>query len=100
MSQISLKVKARALFTDVTAVQNDRKGKYHIWRMCTYRSLISMNMAGKDNIDFVLHKPGLIHYSHGFPFHVMIYITVIHWRMHKNNKPWCLSPVYFRQLVF
>lgn len=50
-----------------------------------YRSLVGMNMAGKDKIDLVLNKPGFKHHPHAFSFHVMVIVTVIPWRVEKNN---------------
>lgn len=58
-----------------------------------------MNMASKDNIDLVLDKPGFVYDSHGFPFHVVIHIAIIHWTMHEHDEPGCLTSVYFRKLT-
>lgn len=49
---------------------------------CTYRSLIGMNMTSKHDINFVLDKPWLIHYSHCFTFHIVIIVTIIPGGMH------------------
>ena len=42
-----------------------------------YTTLIGVNMASKHNVNLVPHKPGLMHYSHGFTFHVMIIVAII-----------------------
>lgn len=66
-----------------------------MWLGSTYRAFISMDMTSKHNINLVLNKPGLKHNSHGLPFHVMVCVTIVPWRMHKNNQPWCFSSINF-----
>ena len=53
----------------------------------TYRSFVGMYMSSKHDINFVLNKPWLKHYSHCFPFHVMIAVAIIPRWMYQNNQP-------------
>lgn len=57
--------------------ENNKRIGLLLNRVWTYRSFVGMNMPGKDYINLVLHKPFLIHYSHGFPFHVMMYVAAV-----------------------
>lgn len=65
-------------FSDIKILKNARSKR-------DYRSFIGVNMTCKNHIYFVLNKPWLIYYSHGFAFHVMIAVAVVPWAMHKNN---------------
>ena len=62
-----------------------------------YWSFISMNMASKDYINFILNKPTLEHCSHALTLHEMCIITIVEWNMHQNNEPRCLFPVNILQ---
>ena len=67
-------------------------------RRSYYRALVGMNMAGKHKIDFVFNKPGLKHHSHAFSFHEMVIVTVVPWRVKKNNEPWSFRSVNLWEL--
>lgn len=58
-----------------------------------YRTLIGMNMTSKDNVNFVLDKPGLEHNSHAFSFHVVVIVAVVPGRVNQHNQPWSLGSV-------
>lgn len=51
----------------------------------TDRSFIRMDMASKDNINFVMNKPTLENNSHAFSLIEVLFITVVNWGVHNNN---------------
>lgn len=64
-----------------------------------YGALISMNVTSKNKVDFILHEPWFEHDSHGLTLHEVITVTVVPWRMHENNQPWCFTSVHLWELV-
>lgn len=59
-----------------------------------------MNMTSKNEINFVLNKPGLKHHPHALSFHVVVVNTVIPRRVKENDQPWSLCSVYFLEFLF
>lgn len=60
----------------------------------SYTSLIGMDMASKDKVNFVFHKPLLKHDSHALSFHVVVVVAVVKWGMHQHYQPRCLTLVH------
>lgn len=52
-----------------------------------------MDMARKDYINFVMDEPALKYGLHTFTLHVMCFIAIVDWNVHKNNEPRGLLPV-------
>lgn len=71
----------------------------YLRRKKTYRSLISMNVASKNHVNFIFNKPTLKCCSHAFSLHEVCTVTVIYWNMHQDNEPWRLFPIYPIQFI-
>ena len=63
-----------------------------------YRSFIGMDMASKDQVNSVAHKPFLEDRSHTFAFHEVGIIAIVQWSMHDDNQPRSHISVYPLQL--
>lgn len=59
-----------------------------------------MDMASKDDINFVMDKPTLKDRSHTFTLHEVCFVTVVYWDMHENNEPRCLLSVNLFKFFF
>ncbi|KAJ0943535.1 hypothetical protein HanPSC8_Chr03g0105841 [Helianthus annuus] len=55
-----------------------------------------MDVTSKHDINLVLYKPRLVHYSHAFTFHIVIVVAVVPWSVQQDDQPWSLGSVNFR----
>lgn len=65
-----------------------------------YKSFISMDMASKNYVNFVMDEPTLKCSSHAFTLQIVSFITVVDRTMHENDEPRCFFPINPCQFFF